>query len=99
MYYARSDIVLSRDFLLCIYIDLHKGNMIHARQACRQLFIDGGNGLARTTPICIDFSRSVQVILDAASNGRVYLPKWRGRRGSLQSVTTIFEDFRRSLNC
>lgn len=35
MSHIRSDIMLSRDVLLGIYIDLHECNMIRTRQACR----------------------------------------------------------------
>lgn len=55
---VRSNGVLGRDFLLGVYIDLDKRNVIRAGELRRELFVEGGNSLARSAPICIDFLRS-----------------------------------------
>lgn len=76
--------------------------MIWTGELSRKLLVKRGNRLAWSTPICVDFFRSVQVL----ENLEALLLKWRRRickmvgvgGANLQSVTTIWEDLRRSLN-
>jgi hypothetical protein len=55
----RRNAILRRDLLLRIRVDLDERNMVCARELGRELLKDGSDLLARTTPVSINYLRSV----------------------------------------
>lgn len=53
----RRNVMVSSNLFLGINIYLDEGNVVLPRQAGRELFIDGSNSLAWSTPVGIDFDK------------------------------------------
>jgi hypothetical protein len=104
--YIRSDLVLGRYLSLLVRIDLGEGDLLRAGQARRELFVNRGDGLARGAPICVDCPSSqlglrgtVQLASSDAVSQYGQFAGWGLAGGNAQSVTTILEDLKISLNC
>lgn len=77
-----------RDLLLLVGVDLSEGDDIRARELLGELLVQRRNRLAGTTPVGINYKKSMISILQRAAE-----------RDYIQSMTTILEDDSRSLSC